>query len=85
MDWVRPQGGMTGFPRLVSGADTRTFCQAAVDRGLLLAPGDCWDVRDHFRVGFGVGREWFPRAVQRLGEFVQEWAYGHTSSVAAQS
>jgi aspartate/methionine/tyrosine aminotransferase len=83
LEWVRPQGGMTGFPRLVSGANTRAFCQAAVDRGLLLAPGDCWDVGDHFRIGFGVGREWFPRAMERLGEFLHSWARTPHPSLAA--
>jgi aspartate/methionine/tyrosine aminotransferase len=51
LDWVRPQGGMTGFARLVSGLDARPFCQAALNYGLLLAPGDCWGVADHFRIG----------------------------------
>ena len=81
--WIRPRGGMTGFARLVSGDDARPFCQAALSRGLLLAPGDCWGVPDHFRIGFGVGLEWFPRAVERLGEFLQAWARKAVPSVAA--
>jgi aspartate/methionine/tyrosine aminotransferase len=83
LDWVRPQGGMTAFPRLVSGTGARPFCLAAVDRGLLLAPGDCWDVRDHFRIGFGLGREWFPRAMERLGEFLHSWAHVPRPSMVA--
>jgi aspartate/methionine/tyrosine aminotransferase len=69
LDWVRPEGGMTGFVRLVSGADARPFCEAAVAHGLVLTPGDCFGVPDHFRLGFGVGPDWFPRAVERLSEF----------------
>jgi aspartate/methionine/tyrosine aminotransferase len=68
LDWVRPAGGMTAFVRLVSGADARGFCETAVARGLLLTPGDCFGVSDHFRLGFGVGAEWFPRAMERLSE-----------------
>lgn len=81
--WIRPLGGMTGFPRLVSGGDARVFCQAALNDGLLLAPGDCWDVPDHFRIGFGVGLSWFPRAVERLGEFLHAWAHKTVPRVAA--
>ena len=29
LGWIRPQGGMTAFPWLLSGEDTRPFCQAA--------------------------------------------------------
>jgi len=80
--WIRPCGGMTGFPRLVSGRDARAFCQAALNHGLLLAPGDCWGVPDHFRIGFGVGLEWFPHAVDRLGEFLQAWTNEAAPTVA---
>ncbi len=52
----------------------RVVCQAALNRGLLLAPGDCWGVVDHFRIGFGVGLDWFPRAVVKLGEFLEAWS-----------
>jgi aspartate/methionine/tyrosine aminotransferase len=70
LDWVRPQGGMTGFVRLVARGDSRVFCEAALERGLLLAPGDCWGVPDHFRIGFGMGLEWYPQAMSRFSEFV---------------
>jgi aspartate/methionine/tyrosine aminotransferase len=82
LDWVRPQGGMTGFARLVSGGNARLFCQAALERGLLLAPGDCWGVPDHFRIGFGVGREWYPRAMSRFSEVLAEWCRAGQASVA---
>jgi len=49
----------------------RVVCQAALNRGLLLAPGDCWGVVDHFRIGFGVGLGWFPRAVVKLESFLK--------------
>src|SRR5262245_36217778 len=34
LGWVRPQGGTTAFPWLLSGEDSRSFCQAAADRGI---------------------------------------------------
>ncbi len=73
LDWVRPLGGMTAFARLVSGGNARVFCQEAIGRGLLLAPGDCWGVPDHFRIGFGVGLEWYPHAMARFSELLRAW------------
>lgn len=73
LDWIPPQGGMTVFPWLVSGEDTRPFCQAAAERGILLAPGDCFDVPSHFRLGFAASGENFSRALDRFGGFLKSW------------
>jgi aspartate/methionine/tyrosine aminotransferase len=73
LGWIRPQGGMTAFPWLVSGENARPFCQAATERGLLFAPGDCFDAPEHFRLGFAAAAEDFPRGLERLGEFVASW------------
>jgi aspartate/methionine/tyrosine aminotransferase len=73
LGWVRPQGGMTAFPWLVSGENARPFCQAAAERGVLLAPGDCFDAASHFRLGFAATGDEFPAALDRLGEFVKSW------------
>jgi aspartate/methionine/tyrosine aminotransferase len=58
LGWIPPQGGMTAFPWLVSGENERPFCQAATERGILLAPGDCFNAPSHFRLGFAAaGRQ----------------------------
>jgi aspartate/methionine/tyrosine aminotransferase len=74
LGWIRPRGGVTAFPWLVSGENSRAFCQAAAEQGLLLAPGDCFDAPSHFRLGFAAMTEKFPKALERLGEFVNSWA-----------
>jgi len=75
LGWIRPQGGMTAFPWLVSGEDTRPFCRAAAEQGILLVPGDCFDVPSHFRLGFAaIELDKFPKALDRLGEFVRSWS-----------
>jgi aspartate/methionine/tyrosine aminotransferase len=74
LGWIRPQGGMTAFPWLQTGENTRPFCQAAAQRGILLAPGDCFDVPSHFRLGFAASAENFPLALARLEEFVKNWS-----------
>jgi aspartate/methionine/tyrosine aminotransferase len=74
LGWIRPQGGMTAFPWLVSGENDRAFCQAATARGILLAPGDCFDTPAHFRLGFAAAGENFLRALDRFGQFVKSWS-----------
>lgn len=53
IEWLRPHGSMTAFPRLRGQRDARPFCLAAAERGVLLAPGDCFGMPAHFRIGFG--------------------------------
>ena len=69
--WMRPQGGMTAFPWLNSGEDSRGFCTEAAQQGVLLAPGDCFSMPAHFRIGFAASGEQFPRALERLSDFIR--------------
>jgi aspartate/methionine/tyrosine aminotransferase len=73
LDWVRPAGGLTAFPWLRSGENARPLCQALVERGVLLAPGDCFDLPAHFRLGFGATEDSFPQSIARLGRFLTTW------------
>ena len=73
LGWIPPQGGMTTFPWMMSGDDARPFCQAAAERGILLAPGDCFDTPMHFRLGFAAAGDKFRDAIERFGKFVKSW------------
>jgi aspartate/methionine/tyrosine aminotransferase len=68
LGWVRPGGGMICFPWLKRGGDARLFCRAVAERGTLLAPGDCFQMPEHFRLGFGVMEEGFGTALQRIAD-----------------
>lgn len=74
LGWVRPRGGLTAFPWLVSEEDARPFCQALVERGVLLAPGDCFELPAHFRLGFGATGDRFSQALERMAGVVKTWA-----------
>jgi aspartate/methionine/tyrosine aminotransferase len=76
LGWIRPQGGMTSFPWLVSGENARPFCRAATEHGILLAPGDCFDVPSHFRLGFAAAGADFAKGLDRLSDFVKKWSAG---------
>jgi aspartate/methionine/tyrosine aminotransferase len=51
--WAPPSGGTTCFPWLRDGRDARPLCAALAQAGVLAAPGDCFDLPAHLRVGFG--------------------------------
>ena len=68
--WVRPGGGMIAFPWLAAGGDTRDFCRALAQRGVLMAPGDCFGQPAHFRLGFAASGDRFAPAVERFEEFL---------------
>ncbi|HKN36983.1 MAG TPA: aminotransferase class I/II-fold pyridoxal phosphate-dependent enzyme [Terriglobales bacterium] len=73
LGWIRPSGGVTAFPWLVGGEDARGFCKAAADGGILLVPGDCFDMPAHFRLGFAASGDQFPKALDRLRQIVKRW------------
>jgi aspartate/methionine/tyrosine aminotransferase len=51
--WFPPQGGLQAFPWFRDGRDSRPFCERLAAKGVALAPGDCFGMPDHFRIGFG--------------------------------
>jgi aspartate/methionine/tyrosine aminotransferase len=71
LQWLRPQGGMTAFPWLADGTDTREFCKRLAKRGVLIVPGDCFGQPSHFRLGFAASGDRFPLAIERFAEFLQ--------------
>jgi aspartate/methionine/tyrosine aminotransferase len=66
VEWVRPLGGFTAFPRMRDGHDTRPLCEYLASRGVLIVPGDCFGMPSHFRIGLGDERDRFRRALERL-------------------
>jgi aspartate/methionine/tyrosine aminotransferase len=63
LDWAPPGGGTTCFPWLRDGRDARPLCEALAKAGVLAAPGDCFDMPAHFRVGFGAMRSGYADAL----------------------
>ena len=64
IEWLRPHGSMTAFPRVRGVSDARPFCSAAAERGVLLAVGEAFGAPAHFRIGFGLA---MPRYREALG------------------
>jgi aspartate/methionine/tyrosine aminotransferase len=53
LGWTPPAGGTTCFPWLRDGRDARPLCELLAKDGVLVAPGDCFDMPAHFRIGVG--------------------------------
>ena len=52
--WAKPEGGTVCFPWFRDGRDSRPFCEALAANGVLVAPGDCFGMPDHMRMGFAL-------------------------------
>jgi aspartate/methionine/tyrosine aminotransferase len=63
-EWLPPMAGPVAFPRWLGG-DTQEWADATVrERGVMIAPGEMFDMPGHFRVG--LGRRGFRAALQAL-------------------
>jgi len=63
LGWAPPAGGTTCFPWLRDGRDARALCEALAKAGVLAAPGDCFDMPAHVRVGYGAMRSGYAEAL----------------------
>ena len=78
--WVPPRGGMMGFPWLLDKSNARGLCQALAREGVLMAPGDCFDAPEHFRVGFGTQASGFQEALEIASRILATaWQAPHAS------
>jgi aspartate/methionine/tyrosine aminotransferase len=67
-EFTPPAGGLTAFVRLADGSDGRAYCHRALERGVLVVPGDCFGMPDYFRIGLAASGERFAGALERLAE-----------------
>jgi aspartate/methionine/tyrosine aminotransferase len=63
LGWAPPGGGTTCFPWFRDDRDARPLCEALAKAGVLAAPGDCFDMPAHFRVGYGAMRSGYAEAL----------------------
>ena len=66
LSWSRPRGGTTSFPWFSDGRNSRPFCEALAQAGVLVAPGDCFGHGSHMRIGFAQQEAQFHAAAQLI-------------------
>ncbi len=73
VDWVPPSEGCVGFPWFKSGVNSEEICRALmVEKGVLLVPGTCFELPEHFRIGFGFDTEILVKGLKKIDEFFKE-------------
>ncbi len=68
---VEPGGTFYMFPR-APGGDAYAFCQRAMERNLMLVPGDVFFCPGHFRIAYCVPTERVERALPVFRELIRE-------------
>lgn len=53
LDWAVPEAGMLAFPWFRDGRNSRSFCERLANKDVFVAPGDCFEMPEHIRLGFG--------------------------------
>ena len=71
LGWIPPAGGTVAFPWLLDGRDSRPICQALAREGVLVAPGDCFGLPEHFRIGVGAQATGFQEALEVASRVVR--------------
>lgn len=67
-EWLAPMAGPVAFPRLRLPVTALEYAQQCLDtRGVMVAPGEMFDMPGHFRVG--LGRKSLGAALQALEEY----------------
>jgi aspartate/methionine/tyrosine aminotransferase len=68
LEWVRPDAGITAFPRFRERTDVPAFlAYARREHGVLAVPGGYFEDARGFRLGFGIPTPLLPEALERLG------------------
>jgi capreomycidine synthase len=73
VSWVRPQGGVTAFPRFDTLRDTEPLCRRLAERHrVLLVPGNCFGQPAHVRLGFGGPTAELEAGLQQVAACMEE-------------
>lgn len=72
IEWVRPRGGVTAFPRFRYISNIPAFCRRLTEeRGVMLVPGQCFSSENHVRLGFGGPTTAFQEGLNRLSHLLR--------------
>ena len=71
VSWVRPQAGTTAMLKIEGIASSRDFCIGLLEAtGVMLTPGDCFDMEGHVRIGYANAPEILRDGLERFGAYL---------------
>jgi len=69
VDWVPPEGGLVTFPRFYRDVASTELCTLLAEKyKVFVVPSKCFDVEDHFRIGFGWSADELRRGLEFVGK-----------------
>ena len=73
LEWIEPQSGVVGAPRLRHGGSTDGLCELLVTKyKTFTVPGSRMELDGHFRLGFGGEQEELIEGLEQLGKALKE-------------
>lgn len=70
--WVAPQAGTTAMLRIDTPMTSRDFCVDLLQQtGVMLTPGDAFDMEGHARIGFANNPEVLRDGLEKLGDYLR--------------
>lgn len=71
VDWVKPQAGTTAMLHMELPMTAREFCLKLIkQKGVLLMPGDAFDMEGYVRIGFANNTEVLKSGLLKISEFL---------------
>ncbi|MEO1433181.1 MAG: aminotransferase class I/II-fold pyridoxal phosphate-dependent enzyme [Cyanobacteria bacterium J06633_8] len=72
INWIEPQAGIVAFPYFVDKSiNSYDFCEKLVEKtGVMLLPGEAFEIPGHFRICLGVEPKKFAEALTLISKFI---------------
>lgn len=72
INWVEPQAGIVAFPYFTDKSiNSYDFCEKLVQKtGVMVLPGEAFEIPGHFRIGLGVEPKKFAEALNLFSKFI---------------
>jgi aspartate/methionine/tyrosine aminotransferase len=72
VDWVKPRAGTTAMLKIELPMSAREFCLKLIqDKGVLLMPGDAFDMEGYVRIGFANNTEVLKTGLAKISELLE--------------
>ncbi len=72
VDWVKPRAGTTAMLKIELPMSAREFCLKLIqDKGVLLMPGDAFDMEGYVRIGFANNTEVLKIGLAKISELLE--------------
>lgn len=73
LDWVKPKAGSVAFMKQHTGKSSEELCLRMInERSTFLVPGECFELPDHIRIGYGNNKKLLEDGLVQVSEFLSQ-------------